>query len=56
MLVGGFGIANIMFVSVFERIGQIGIQKAMGARNGFIMWQFGLSSFSSPNQITFSPI
>lgn len=44
MLVGGFGIANIMFVSVFERIGQIGIQKAMGARNGFIMWQFLVES------------
>jgi putative ABC transport system permease protein len=44
MLVGGFGIANIMFVSVFERIGQIGIQKAMGALNGFIMWQFLVES------------
>ncbi len=44
MLVGGFGIANIMFVSVFERIGQIGIQKAMGARNGFILWQFLVES------------
>jgi putative ABC transport system permease protein len=44
MLVGRFGIANIMFVSVFERIGQIGIQKAMGARNGFILWQFLVES------------
>ncbi|MBM3410417.1 MAG: ABC transporter permease [Bacteroidetes bacterium] len=44
MLVGGFGIANIMFVSVFERIGQIGIQKAMGARNAFILWQFLVES------------
>lgn len=44
MLVGGFGIANIMFVSVFERIGQIGIQKAMGARNVFILWQFLVES------------
>lgn len=40
VLVGGFGIANIMFVSVKERTGQIGIQKAVGARNTFILIQF----------------
>lgn len=40
LLVGGFGIANIMFVSVKERTGQIGIQKAMGAKNYFILQQF----------------
>ena len=40
ILVGGFGIANIMFVSVRERQGQIGIQKALGARRSFILWQF----------------
>lgn len=40
ILVGGFGIANIMFVSVRERTSIIGIQKAMGAKNYFIMWQF----------------
>lgn len=40
VLVGGFGIANIMFVSVKERTGQIGIQKSIGARNSFILTQF----------------
>ena len=37
---GGFGIANIMFVSVKERTGIIGIQKALGAKNYFILLQF----------------
>jgi len=40
ILVGGFGIANIMFVSVNERTNQIGIQKSLGARNSFILNQF----------------
>jgi putative ABC transport system permease protein len=40
LLVGGFGIANIMFVSVKERTAQIGIQKSLGARNAFILEQF----------------
>lgn len=40
LLVGGFGIANIMFVSVRERTGIIGIQKSLGARNLFILTQF----------------
>lgn len=40
ILVGGFGIANIMFVSVKERTNIIGIQKSLGAKNYFILSQF----------------
>ena len=40
LLVGGFGIANIMFVSVRERTNLIGIQKSLGAKNFFILIQF----------------
>lgn len=40
MLVGGFGIANIMFVSVKERTNIIGIQKSLGAKNYFVLFQF----------------
>ncbi|MDA0193781.1 MAG: ABC transporter permease [Bacteroidetes bacterium] len=40
ILIGGFGIANIMFVSVKERTPIIGIQKSLGAKNYFILSQF----------------
>lgn len=44
ILVGGFGIANIMFVSVKERTNLIGIQKALGAKQFFILSQFLIES------------
>ncbi|WP_231459407.1 MULTISPECIES: ABC transporter permease [unclassified Pedobacter] len=40
ILVGGFSIANIMFVSVKERTNIIGIQKSLGAKRYFILLQF----------------
>lgn len=40
ILVGGFGIANIMFVSVKERTHLIGIEKSLGAKNWFILMEF----------------
>jgi putative ABC transport system permease protein len=44
IIVGGFGIANIMFVSVKERTHIIGIQKALGAKKYFILSQFRFES------------
>lgn len=40
LLIGGFGIANILFVSVKERTPQIGIQKALGAKQSVILVQY----------------
>jgi putative ABC transport system permease protein len=40
IIVGGFGIANIMFVSVKERTKIIGIQKSLGAKKYFILLEF----------------
>ena len=44
LLVGGIGIANSMFTSVMEKTREIGIMKAIGAKNGDILMIFVLSS------------
>jgi len=44
LLVGAFGIANIMFVTVKERTKIIGLKKAIGARKSSILWEFLLEA------------
>ncbi len=67
ILIGGFGIANIMFVSVKERTPIIGLQKSLGAKNYFILFQFlfesiflsiigGLAGLFLVYLITFIPV
>ena len=44
LIVGMFGVANIMFVTVKERTSQIGLKKAVGAKKGMILTEFLLES------------
>jgi putative ABC transport system permease protein len=44
LIVGMFGVANIMFVTVRERTSQIGLKKAIGAKRGVILMEFLLES------------
>lgn len=44
LIVGAFGVANIMFVTVRERTGQIGLKKALGAKRRTILTEFLIES------------
>jgi ABC-type antimicrobial peptide transport system permease subunit len=44
LLVGAIGIANVTLVSVLERVGEIGLRRAVGARRRHIAGQFLLES------------
>ena len=44
LLVGMFGVANIMFVTVRERTNQIGLKKAIGAKKSTILMEFLLEA------------
>lgn len=44
LIVGAFGVANIMFVTVRERTSQIGLKKAIGAKSSTILYEFLLES------------
>jgi len=46
LLVGGIGIMNIMLIAVSQRIREIGLRKAVGAKNAHITFQFLVESIT----------